>query len=394
MRAANVSRFAGPTEIVHGPGSVARLADEVRRLGGARVIVVTDEGLRRAGLVERVTAVLERAGVPFGVHDQVPVDPTFSDVAKVVADLNALDADTVVSLGSGSVLAAGRSAAVLARGEAASANDPTFSPLLSVCIPTTAGSGGEVSRQATLTEDGSQRKSGVNGWHVAARLAILDAELLVSVPRGQAVASGIDALVHAMEAYVSRRATPLTDALALPSFRTIFRDLPASLDADPGEGRDVAVLDRLLLASTMANLACGNAGLGLVHGLNKGITYLLHTGRYQPLPYGLLHAALLPWVMAFNLEAAPSRYADLAELMGVARSASSDVEVAGDGVERMSEWLERLGAPRRLPWPGCPDDDMALIVNDVLGRQMARDNPRDATAEELAAIVRRSISGW
>lgn len=391
--AAAVARYAGPTEIVHGPGSVERLAEEVRRLGGTRVVVVTDEGIRRAGLADRVTGVLDRAGVPFGVHDRIPTDPTFGDVDKVVADVADLAADTVVSLGSGSVLAAGRSATVLARGTAADARNPSFVPLRSICIPTTAGSGGEVSRHATLTEDDSRRKGGVSGWHVAARLAILDAELLVSVPRGQALASGVDALVHAMEAYVSRRATPVTDALAWSSFRTIFADLPRSLAAGPG-ARDVAVLDRLLVASTMANLACGNAGLGLVHGLNKGITFLLHTGRYEPLPYGLLHAVLLPWVMAFNLEAAPGRYADLAALMGVDRSGRSDVEVARLGAEAMTAWLGRLGAPRRLAWPDCPDDDMALLVGDVVGRQMATDNPRASSAEQLATIVRQSMGGW
>jgi alcohol dehydrogenase class IV len=386
-----VARFGASTELVYGPGSIARLGAEVERLGGTRVLLVSDQGLGRAGIAGRVADQLA-GGTPLECFLDVPVDPTFDDVDQVVAAVRKHRADTVVSVGSGSVLAAGRSAAVAAPHDGPSAalggqNRATRPPLLSICVPTTAGSGGEVSRQATIT-DPSGHKSGIQGWTVAARLAILDAELLLSVPRRQAVASGVDALTHALEAYVSRRATPLTDALALPSFETIFRDLPAAV-ASPS----VELLDRLLLASTMANLACGNAGLGLVHGLNKGITYLFHTGRYQTLSYGDLHSVLLPWVNRFNAEAAPGRYARLARLMGV-EDGLDDREAAEAGTRRLEEWLAGLEAPQRLPWDDCPPDDLDLVVGDVHGRAMAKDNPRASSADDLRQLVTSSIAGW
>lgn len=385
-----VARFGASTELVYGPGSVARLGAEVERLGGTRVLLVSDQGLGRAGIAGRVADQL--GGVPLECYLDVPVDPTFDDVDQVAAAVRKHRADTVVSVGSGSVLAAGRSAAVAAPHDGPAAdlggvNKATRPPLLSICVPTTAGSGGEVSRQATIT-DPSGHKSGIQGWTVAARLAILDAELLLSVPRRQAVASGVDALTHSLEAYVSRRATPLTDALALPSFETIFRDLPVAVDSP-----SVEVLDRLLLASTMANLACGNAGLGLVHGLNKGITYLFHTGRYQTLSYGDLHSVLLPWVNRFNAETAPERYARLARLMGV-EDGLDDREAAEAGTRRLEEWLAALDAPRRLPWDDCPPEDLDLIVGDVHGRAMAKDNPRASSADDLRQMVTSSIAGW
>jgi alcohol dehydrogenase class IV len=385
-------RYASPTELLHGPGSLAKLADEVRRLGGTKVVIVSDPGLSGAGVTGRVEAPLREAGIPHACYYEVPTDPTFEDVDRIVGLIRADGADTVVSLGGGSALAAGRSAAVAATHGGSSRalagiDKATERPLLSICIPTTAGSGGEVSRQATLTED-SGHKSGIQGWSVAARLAVLDAELLVSVPRRQAVASGVDALTHALEAYVSRRATPLTDALALSSFETLFNDLPTSI-----ESRQVDVLDRVLLASSVANIACGNAGLGLVHGLNKGITYLFHTGRYATVSYGDLHAVLLPWVLAFNLPAAPARFATLARLMGVS-SSGSDEQVARAGIDRLKDWLAALDAPRRLPWEDCPPEDLDLAVNDVVGRAMANDNPRESTADDLRAIVRDCIRGW
>jgi alcohol dehydrogenase class IV len=223
---------------------------------------------------------------------------------------------------------------------------------------------------------------------VAGRLAILDAELLVSVPRRQAVASGVDALVHALEAYVSRRHSPLTDALALSSFETIYRDLPRAI-ANPS----VELYDGLLLSSTMANLACGNAGLGLIHGLNKGITYLFHTGRYNTLSYGDLHSVLMPFVNAFNVPAATGRFAVLARLMGVPADVP-DAVAAEQSVELMQDWLAGMGAPRKLPWDDCPPEDLDMIVGDVHGRIMAKDNPRESTADDLRRMVVDSIAGW
>lgn len=385
-------RYAAPTELVYGPGSLAKLADETKRLGGTRATLVSDKGLAGAGIPGRAQAVLDAAGIPVDLFTDVPTDPTFDDVDRLVEAIRAFGADLVVAVGAGSVLAAGRSAALAVTHDGpslklAGVEKGTRPPLPTIAIPTTAGSGGEVSRQATIT-DPSGHKSGIQGRTVAARVAILDAELLLSVPRRQAVASGVDALVHALEAYVSRRASPLTDALALPSFEQIYRDLPRAVEAP-----DVETLDALLLSSTMANLACGNAGLGLVHGLNKGITYLFHTGRYATLSYGDLHSVLLPWVWDFNVPAAPARYATLSRLMGVTVE-GSDEEVAAAGGQALRDWLAGLGAPRKLPWDACPPDDLAIIESDVLGRQMALDNPRESTADDLRTMVLASVAGW
>jgi alcohol dehydrogenase class IV len=190
---------------------------------------------------------------------------------------------------------------------------------------------------------------------------------------------------------VSRRASWFTDALALPAFDTLFHELPGAIEP---AGRDLAVLERLQLAASAANVACGNAGLGLVHGLNKGITYIFHSRHYPSVPYGLLHAILLPWVMEFNVPAAPERSARLAEVMGVQRAGRSDEAVAQAGTQCLREWLRQLGAPQRLPWERCTEDDVRDILDETLGRPMARDNPRPSTAGDLARIVERCLEGW
>lgn len=387
------ARYFSPTEILYGLGSARTTGDEVRRLGGSRALLVTDQGLTETDAVSTILGALRSASVECELYASVPADPTFADVDEIVSVIKGRQSDTIVSVGGGSVLAAGRAAAVAApNGPArslAKLREFDSPPLLSVCIPTTAGSGGEVSRQATLTDEATGEKSGLNGSAVAARMAILDGNLLVSVPRRQAVASGVDAMTHSLEAYVSRRATPMTDALALPSFEEIFRLLPKALD--DGSAED---WDHLLLASTMANLACGNAGLGLVHGINKGVTKVFHKLGYPSVPYGLLHAILLPWVMEFNVPGAPHRYAVLADLMGVDEPGMDDAGRAAAGISRMKRWLADLDAPRRLPWDNCESAAIQTIIGDTLDRQLARDNPRESTAEDLESIVRSSLTGW
>jgi alcohol dehydrogenase class IV len=389
--------YGAPTELIFGAGSSSQAGAEVVRLGGTRVLLVTDSGLAGAGVADVVVESLDsQAGLTFcGVWAEVPQDPTFNDVEALVARVRADEVDTVVSLGSGSVLAAGRSAAVCAPSDLsvrdiARRGADGMAPLLSICLPTTAGSGGEVSRQATLADDETGEKSGVRGWPAAARLAILDPELLVSVPRSQAVASGIDAMTHALEAYWSRRATVLTDALARPSFSILFNDLLPSI-----EKRDTETLGRMLVASTMANLACGNAGLGLVHGLNKGVTGLAHRTGYPSHSYGMLHGVLLPWVVEFNIPACSPKLADLAADIGVHDpTTESPEEGAGRFLEAMTRWLTTLGAPSALDWPDCTDDDLDFIAKDTAGRAMWKDNPRQATEDELKALMRASLTDW
>lgn len=387
-------RYAAPTELIYAPGSRRSVGTEVAQLGGSRAMIVTDRGLADVGVADELAQHVAADGVELVAtwHD-VPQDPTFVDIDELVARARATRVDTIVSLGSGSVLAAGRSAAVCAPDErsvrAIAKDGPDRSPLLSVCVPTTAGSGGEVSRQATLTDDQTGEKSGIRGWPVAARLAILDPELLVSVPRAQAVASGIDAMLHALEAYWSRRATVLTDALARPAFAVLFTRLIESI-----ETRDVDVLGELLVASTMANLACGNAGLGLVHGLNKGVTGLAHKQGYTAVPYGLLHAILLPWVMDFNLPAAAAKLATLARDVRMADAADDDAAAAVKLNTAIAAWLVELDAPRSLPWPTCTDEDVDFIVKDTAGRAMWKDNARTATEDELTDLVRKSLTDW
>ncbi|HEX7105317.1 MAG TPA: iron-containing alcohol dehydrogenase [Acidothermaceae bacterium] len=389
-------QYGAPTEIVFGAGARKKLPGAIARLGGSRALIVADRGIAGAGLVEQVASVFDgQPAVSLApAWTSVPQDPTFGDVEALVRHVRDERVDTVISLGSGSVLAAGRSAGVCAPSTKSvreiAKGGADAPPLLNVAVPTTAGSGGEVSRQATLTDDQTGEKSGVRGWSVAARLAVLDPELLVSVPRSQAVASGIDAMTHALEAYWSKRATVLTDALARPAFKVLVEKLPQSLGSS-----DTDVLGEMLVASAMANLACGNAGLGLVHGLNKGITGVSHKKGYESVSYGMLHGVLLPWVVDFNRPAAAAKLADLAADLDEYRGRDFDAESGARALlDTLVRWLDELGAPSRLPWNACDEDDLEFIAKDTAGRAMWQDNPRTATEEELKELARLALTDW
>jgi alcohol dehydrogenase class IV len=182
----------------------------------------------------------------------------------------------------------------------------------------------------------------------------------------------------------------LTDALARPAFKVLVEKLPLSLGSS-----DTEVLGDMLVASAMANLACGNAGLGLVHGLNKGITGVAHKKGYEAVSYGMLHGVLLPWVIDFNRPAAAQKLADLASDLDEYRGREFTPESGAAALlETLVRWLADLGATSQLPWKSCEDDDLDFIAKDTAGRAMWQDNPRTATEEELKELTRLALTDW
>jgi len=221
--------FAAPTEVLFRPGASERAGDLARRLQASRVFAVTDPGVAQAGILEPALASVRRAGLALELYDSAPGDPTLADVQEITRLAVDFGADCVIAAGGGSGLCAGKGVALAAtnggdlrpfvgRGRYKSP------PLPVIAIPTTAGSGSEVSRHTTLSDERTLKKTGVDGYTNAPRFAVLDPDLVQTVPRPQALASGIDAFLHALEAYLSTRASSLTDAIALEAFAQIWEE--------------------------------------------------------------------------------------------------------------------------------------------------------------------------
>ncbi len=383
-----------PTEVIFGFGSLNLLGGEARRLGIKKAIWVTDPGPKSAGVLEPGLASLKNAGVDVIIFDEVPPDPTTQVVAKAAGIAREHGCDGLIASGGGSGMGAGKATAILATNSGNDIREYVGKDVLprlcltTIAIPTTAGSGCEVSRFATaVSDERNQTKLGI--LYNSAKVAILDPLILKTVPRSQAVASGADAWCHAIEALCSKRATPVTDALALRAIETINRNFLVSVLGD-----DMDAKAEMLLASSMANMACGNAGLGLSHASNAPLTTYFLTHNLPHVSYGNLHAICLPVVMEYNLPACEGKLALMAHIFGISANGRSQAQLAQLAIERVKDVLATAGAPRRIPWGDVPENDLLNLARGILGKLGPFPNPRIPTEGELVGVFQKAIKGW
>lgn len=374
-------QYLMPTKIIHGVGTAAAAGPEAKRLGITHAFLVTDAGVHGAGLTTRVEASLAQAEIPCTVFTEVEEDPSVATVEKGVRLLREAECDGVVVVGGGSPLSAGKAMTILARNPGdltayEGANRYTTPPLPMIAIPTTAGSGSEVSRNGIISDHARHVKMIVGGDNAFPRVAILDPELLLTLPYRAALFAGIDALTHAIEAYTSAWATPLTDALALAAARLIARFLGPAICTD-----DKAAKAEMLLASAMANMACGNAPLALVHATSDPLCAL------YGVPHGQANGLMLPYVMEYNVPAAPAKFAELGAALG---SATPTPESAVRGVVAI---YRALGFP-----PEFPEQVTDAVIPDLARR--AHEHPivrfaiRRPRPSDLVDLYRKARQGW
>lgn len=379
--------FTVPTRVLYGPGRAAEAGSEARRLGATSVLLVTDAGVRGAGCTERVERAVREAGLPCVVFDDVPVDPDVGTVDRGVGLLRSAGCDLVVVVGGGSPLCAGKGIALVAT-NGGRINDYqgeekfTQPPLPVIGIPTTAGSGSEVSPAFNITDEERHLKLSIRGQACHPRVAILDPLLLRSLPPGQALVSGMDALSHAIEATWTAEANFVTDALAMEAARLIFENFAATVFTADLEARG-----RMLLASTMANMACGNAKLGLAHSLAQPLV-----GRYG-LAHGLACGILLPYVMEFNLPVWEGKLARLAAVLGVVPSGAVLPEKVAAGLAAFRKLYRELGFPARLPAGKVPEEEIPALAREAYGRSQTRVNLRRSTPGDLEELYRKALAG-
>ncbi|MFN8458406.1 MAG: iron-containing alcohol dehydrogenase [Anaerolineae bacterium] len=398
-----IFEYSCPTRIIHGLGCVARLGAEVKALGGQRVLIVTDPGIVRAGLLVPVTKALESSDLSHLLFDSVGHDAQVGAVDRGAQLCRDEKVEVVVAIGGGSALAAGKAVAAIAAngGSLGDHQGPAklaVPPLPVIAIPTTAGSGSEVSAAIPYFDETRGRKTGTQSHHFFPQVALLDATLLASLPFRQAVLSGVDALTHAMEAYLTVQATPITDALALAAIRMLAGNLRAAATTT-----DLAAQEQALLGSTMANLACGNAKLGLVHLLNRPVNSL-----YPAIPYGQSIGTLLLPVMAFNLPASVDRFAAMAQAMGEQSGQGTTRELAQRCLGALKQLLVDLRMERRYP-PDIVDaktiPQMArMCVEGMHGGMQAGDVPdtalvksfnrRQAAVADVVRLYEQAFEGW
>ncbi len=384
-RSCRASKFLVP-EVIFGPGTLDELGGAARRMGGGRALVVSDEGVMAAGWVERALPSLTRADVGFHIWHELTPNPKDHEVLRGVDAFLAGGADMVVAIGGGSCIDAAKAIAVL------SANGGTVAqyagidrvpfpipPL--VMAPTTAGSGADVTQFCVITDTVRGSKLTIAGRALVPNVSIIDPLVLATMSESLTVYTGLDALSHAIEAYVSLAANFLSDVPALAAIGAVVEHLPAAVDR-PG---DLDALVGMARASFHAGLAFSSALLGATHAISHQI------GGLTDLPHGLLNAILLPHVIRFNGAACPQRYGEVAGALGIpvwGMDGAEVVEACADAVLLLGE---KLGVPAGLRQLGVSEADIPHVVGLALEDAYITTNPRPVTAADVEQICRDAL---
>lgn len=379
--------FRAPAAQFFGQGAVERVGDEAKRLGAKRVLVVTDPGVARAGIAARVAERLGAAGLEVLVYDQVEPEPSVASVERAVAAaLAGAACDVIVGVGGGSAMdtAKGVSLRLANPGPiqqyfgvdlVPAAGPPT------IMVPTTAGTGSEVTPNAIFDDTERKLKAGIVSPYLLAASAIIDPDLTLGVPPAVTAAAGMDALTHAIESYIAVKATPHTDLYALEAVRLIGANLRAAVS----RGSDRQARYGQMLASFFAGISITNAGTGLCHAMAYPLGSAYHV------PHGMSNALLLPAVLEYNMVADLPKFGRLAEALGIPTSGLSPRQAAERAVEEVRSISRDVGLPSGLREVGVPESALEGFVPGTLSAaRLIDNNPRKPTPEAVLAVYRQS----
>ena len=376
-----------PRLMAVGGGALAELPAMLRRLGLDRPLVVTDPYIASCGILDQATALLEGAQIRWSVFSETVPDPTTTVVETGTRLLVEGGFDSLIAVGGGSSIDTAKAMSVLTanggqmRDYKVPAEIPQAGPPL-VAIPTTAGTGSEVTRFTVITDSETDEKMLIAGLPCCPLAAIVDYELTLSMPLRLTADTGLDSLTHAIEAYVSRRASPFTDGLAKSAMGLIARHIRSAC----AEPYNRPAREAMMLGATTAGMAFSNASVCLVHGMSRPI------GAFFHVPHGLSNAMLLPEITAFSVPAALERYADCARAMGVAE----EDEGSQSAVARLLDELRKLNDDLRVPTPrewginaARYEELLPVMASQALGSGSPANNPRIPTSHEIIELYRR-----
>jgi alcohol dehydrogenase class IV len=375
------------TLIHHGFHSVSKVGTEAKRLGAGKALIVTDKGVRGAGLVDSVIKSMETERIPFEVFDEVEVDPGTGTVEKGVRLFKEKGCNLVIGVGGGSPLCAAKAVALMAANEGLLTDYEGHGkyknpPLPVIAIPTTASAGTEVNHVFIITDEKRNYKMNIGGSEIFPKVAILDPLLLRKIPFWPAVNAGLDALTHAIEAFWSLASNPLTDCIALGAIGLIMENLaPMALS------ENLEAKSKQLLGSVMANIACGNAKLGIVHAMSQplGVYHLAH---------GYANGILLPFGMEFNLPASEEKFASMAIAMGEDKTKCTRTELAERAIWRVKKLYLQLGFPKKLDEKQVSPKEIPEMVKRAMSRPWVHFNIRKFTEKDLAFLYEKAFQGW
>ncbi|CAB1075843.1 Alcohol dehydrogenase (EC [Olavius algarvensis Delta 1 endosymbiont] len=382
-----ITLFRTVPRIVMGPGALNQLADEVAAQKAKKVLIVTDQGLIGAGLVQQAQAVLEKGGIEYAVFGNVEADPRYEIVADCVALIHSEKPDLIIGFGGGSPIDIAKVSAVMATNEGPISEyfgiDLVPEPgLPTLIIPTTAGTGSEVTPIAILSDHTEKLKKGIVSPQLFPAVALLDPELTLGLPGPVTAATGMDALIHAIESYTSKKATSISDMLARQAMQLIATNIRTAYT----DGGNLAARSQMLEGSLLAGMAFCTAGVTAVHAFAYPIGAEFH------IPHGVANSIMLTPVMEFNQHGNLDRFAEMAAYLGRDTAGLATAAAADAAVEAMSQLAADLDIPEHLSEFGVEDKDVPDLAAGVMKvTRLLANNPRELTEKDAERIYRRVL---
>lgn len=383
-----INRFVLNEMSYFGPGARKQLPGEMKRLGLRKAFVTTDKGLITSDVADKVLDVLQNASIPFEVFSEIKPNPTVSNVKAGVEAFKESGADMIVAIGGGSSIDTAKAIGIIA-------NNPEFSDVVSlegvactkkkavpiIAMPTTAGTAAEVTINYVITDEVSQKKMVCIDPNDIPVVAIVDAELMYSLPKSLTAATGMDALTHAIEGLITKAAWEMSDMFELKAIEMISRYLEVAVN-DPTNEK---ARNGMAVAQYVAGMAFSNVGLGLVHGMAHPL------GAMFDVPHGVANALLLPTVMEFNAPVALDKYTDIAKAMGVFTIGMKAEEAADAAVSSVRKLALNVGVPQHLSEIGIMESDLERLSKAAFEDVCTPGNPREVTKEIIYQLYKKVL---
>ena len=377
------NRFVLNETSYHGKGAIQEIANEIRGRGFKKAFVCSDPDLLKFGVTKKVTDVLENAGIPYEIYSQIKPNPTIENVQTGVAAFRASGADCIVAIGGGSSMDTAKAIGIIiANPEFADVRSlegvaPTKNKCVPIiAVPTTAGTAAEVTINYVITDAEKNRKMVCVDVHDIPVVAVVDPDMMSSMPKGLTAATGMDALTHAIEGYITKGAWAMSDMFHLKAIEIIAKSLRGAVANTP-EGRE-----GMALGQYIAGMGFSNVGLGIVHSMAHPLGALYDT------PHGVANAILLPTVMEYNAEATGEKYRDIAKAMGVEGVDAMSLEDARKAaVAAVKQLSEDVGIPKDLK-DIVKEEDLDFLAQSAMDDACRPGNPKDPTKEDIVALYR------
>lgn len=382
-----VNRFVLNEVSYFGPGARKVLPQEIKRRGLHKAFVATDKDLIKFGVADKVLEVLREADIPYEVFSEIKPNPTVSNVKAGVKAFAESGADFILAIGGGSSIDTAKAIGIIT-------NNPEFSDVVSlegvadthhksvpvIALPTTAGTAAEVTINYVITDEENEKKMVCVDPNDIPAMAIVDAELMYTLPRSLTASTGMDALTHAIEGLITKGAWEMSDMFEIKAIEMINRYLETAVKEPTNE----EARNGMAVAQYIAGMAFSNVGLGAVHGMAHPL------GAIFDIPHGVANAVLLPTVMEYNMPAAVGKYVDIAKAMGVYTAEMTDAEAAQAAVDAVRRLSVNVGIPQHLAELGIKESDLPRLAKAAMADVCTPGNPREVSYDDILALYQKA----